>query len=63
MSARCERRDPHTCTLGRHLDPPKAVRITEKDFMKEVFSNAARKKRISAHCFRSDSLIWLNVCS
>jgi hypothetical protein len=40
MSKRCPRRDPHSCTLGRHLDPPKDVRIAEKDFQRQVLDIA-----------------------
>ena len=40
MTRRCTRRDPHDCTLGRHLDPPKAVRLAEKDFQRQVLDLA-----------------------
>lgn len=40
MSKHCPRTDPHSCFLGRHLDPPKAVRIAEKDFQKQVLQIA-----------------------
>ena len=40
MTKRCPRTDPHECTLGRHLDPPKEHRIAEKDFQKQVLQIA-----------------------
>ena len=40
MTKRCLRTDPHDCFLGRHLDPPKPVRISEKDFQRQVLELA-----------------------
>jgi hypothetical protein len=40
MTKRCLRTDPHDCFLARHLEPPKPVRIAEKDFQKQVLQIA-----------------------
>jgi hypothetical protein len=40
MTTRCLRTDPHSCFLGRHLEPPKPQRIAEKDFQKQVLEIA-----------------------
>jgi hypothetical protein len=40
MTTRCLRTDPHDCFLGRHLHAPGDVRISEKDFQRQVLELA-----------------------
>ena len=40
MTKRCLRTDPHDCFLGRHLAPPTDVRVSEKDFQRQVLELA-----------------------
>jgi hypothetical protein len=40
MTRSCLRTEPHACTLGRHLEPPKALRIAEKVFQSQVLQIA-----------------------
>ena len=39
MSRRCTRTDPHSCTLGRHLEPDRRP-LSERDFQKQALDLA-----------------------
>ena len=49
MTKRCFRTDRHDCFLGRHLDPPKDVRISEKDLQRQVLELARRYRWHAYH--------------
>ena len=39
MSRRCTRRDPHSCTLGRHLGPARRP-LSEREFQRQILDLA-----------------------